>query len=289
MSDLNEREGQHDLELLAGAVLGDQTAEETVAIERRATSVEYQQILWELEMAAAAVQLIFARESSSAEMPEGLRHRILADAPSHLVTSTQAAFDSSKAIPTDDRAARRSLEDNLKTPVTPEPPGSLLRITRESVAWFVCAASVILALGLWWSKETVVTEVPLAEARQELLNEANDVLQVEWSAGKTPFPTEVAGDVVWSNATQTGYMRFVGMPVNQPSVEQYQLWIIDPQRDEEPIDGGVFDIGADGEVIVPIDAKLRVIQPAAFAITIEKPGGVVVSTQERLPLLAAVN
>ena len=83
-------------------------------------------------------------------------------------------------------------------------------------------------------------------------------------------------------------MCFVGMPVNDPTVEQYQLWIIDPERDDEPIDGGVLDITGTGEVFVAIDAKLNVIEPAALVITIEKPGGVVVSTQERLPLLAAV-
>ncbi len=33
----------------------------------------------------------------------------------------------------------------------------------------------------------------------------------------------------------------------------------------------------------------KVLKPAAFAITIEQPGGVVVSTQERLPLLAMVS
>jgi hypothetical protein len=47
-------------------------------------------------------------------------------------------------------------------------------------------------------------------------------------------------------------------------------------------------VTSDGETIVPIQAKLKVLKPAAFAITIEKPGGVVVSTQERLPLLAVV-
>ncbi|MCU0709749.1 MAG: hypothetical protein MUF23_15805 [Pirellula sp.] len=42
------------------------------------------------------------------------------------------------------------------------------------------------------------------------------------------------------------------------------------------------------EAIIAIHAKLRVNQPKAFAVTIEKPGGVVVSTQEQLPLLAVV-
>ena len=72
-------------------------------------------------------------------------------------------------------------------------------------------------------------------------------------------------------------MRFIGMPVNDPNRQQYQLWIVDPDRDAQPVDGGVFDVNEDGEVIVPINAKLPIDDPTTFAITVEKPGGVVVS------------
>jgi anti-sigma-K factor RskA len=66
------------------------------------------------------------------------------------------------------------------------------------------------------------------------------------------------------------------------------LWIFDPERDEKPIDGGVFDVDKEGEVLIPIHAKLPVGKPTLFAITVEKPGGVVVSDRSRLPLLAKV-
>jgi hypothetical protein len=39
---------------------------------------------------------------------------------------------------------------------------------------------------------------------------------------------------------------------------------------------------------VPIDPRLPIGKPTLFAITVEKPGGVVVSKRERLPLLAQV-
>ena len=85
-------------------------------------------------------------------------------------------------------------------------------------------------------------------------------------------------------------MRFTGLKVNDPTARQYQLWIIDAAREgENPVDGGVFDCNTSGEIVIPIDAKLRVDRPAAFAITVEKPGGVVVSKQEQLFLLAAVD
>jgi anti-sigma-K factor RskA len=83
-------------------------------------------------------------------------------------------------------------------------------------------------------------------------------------------------------------MRFGGVAPNDPTEQQYQLWIFDATRPEAtPVDGGVFDIGESGEVIVPINAKLPVREAAAFAITVEQPGGVVVSDRSRLALLAA--
>jgi hypothetical protein len=85
-------------------------------------------------------------------------------------------------------------------------------------------------------------------------------------------------------------MRFRDLLANDPDQYQYQLWIFDAERDERyPIDGGVFDVRGDGEeVIVPIRAKLQVLQPAMFAVTVERPGGVVVSNRERICLVAKV-
>ena len=85
-------------------------------------------------------------------------------------------------------------------------------------------------------------------------------------------------------------MRFSGLKPNDPDREQYQLWIVDASRGEPlkvpPVDGGVFDAGAGGDVIVPIAPKLPVGKAFAFAVTIEPPGGVVVSDQSRKVVLA---
>lgn len=67
----------------------------------------------------------------------------------------------------------------------------------------------------------------------------------------------------------------------------------DEARRACPVDGGVFEINAaradaaTGEVIVPVTAKLRVRGPTLFAVTVEKPGGVVVSPRERAALVAS--
>ncbi len=116
------------------------------------------------------------------------------------------------------------------------------------------------------------------------------VLQRNWTPAGDPAGREVTGDVVWDARTQTGYLRFVGLRRNDPSGEQYQLWIFDGRRDERyPVDGGVFDVRGDGdEVIVPIRASLPVGAPQAFAVTIERPGGVVVSDRTRVVAIARI-
>ncbi len=116
------------------------------------------------------------------------------------------------------------------------------------------------------------------------------VLQRNWAPAGDPVGREVRGDVVWDARTQTGYMRFVGLRRNDPATAQYQLWIFDGSRDERyPVDGGVFDVRGDGdEVIVPIHARLPVGTPLAFAVTVERPGGVVVSDRSRVVVIARV-
>jgi anti-sigma-K factor RskA len=127
-----------------------------------------------------------------------------------------------------------------------------------------------------------------AEQRSALLAEAADVVRVEWTATDDPAARGAGGDVVWSNARQQGWLRLRGLAVNDPTREQYQLWIFDATRDERhPVDGGVFDVdSATGDVLVPIRAAVPVAEPTLFAVTVERPGGVVVSSRERLPLLA---
>ena len=57
----------------------------------------------------------------------------------------------------------------------------------------------------------------------------------------------------------------------------------------EVVNGLALDIPAGKkEVLIPIDARLPITKATLFAITVEKPGGVVVSDRKRLPLLAPV-
>ena len=290
-------------ELLAGKVLGDLSEDEQLELLGLADSgAVSRDVEDELEVTAASIAAVFTtstQQNPEVALPAELHQKILRNAPDFLVKKQSDAPRSASTEPRLpamlDRAGafnldRESKPETIVSQANPAGKSTSTARWRESFAWLVSIAASLFAAFTWYSLQN--NEEPalpgLLERRVALLASATDVTQVQWAPGKTPFESPVVGDVVWSNEAQNGFMRFVGMPINDSSREQYQLWIIDPGRDDVPIDGGVFDIDSTGEVIIPISAKLRVVSPVAFAITIEKPGGVVVSKQERLPLLAAL-
>ncbi|MCC7055336.1 MAG: anti-sigma factor [Gemmatimonadaceae bacterium] len=161
--------------------------------------------------------------------------------------------------------------------------------------WFAAAAALVLWFALPRGSATpapVVVVVTAAERatrlRDTLLTRDPAVQRMAFAATKDASARGAGGDVVWSGAAQRGVMRITGLQPNDRTRWQYQLWIFDRARDEKyPVDGGVFDIPAGaGEVLVPIDTRVPVGDAVMFAVTVEKAGGVVVSTRERIALLA---
>ena len=214
----------------------------------------------------AAVQPSAAPRASATRMPPGLKERLASQGEA--VAIRQRA----KSAP------RRAAPASTPPPVT----------NRTSPAAYLgWAMAAMLAVAL----VVVRTDGPVAPdslaARASLVNEATDVVTLPWAAPTAEGYERVTGDVVWSQSKQQGYLRLANMPVNDPARVQYQLWIVDPERDgKHPVDGGVFNVSSTGEVIIPIQAKLPIRTPKAFAITAEQPGGVVVSAGPLLVVAA---
>jgi hypothetical protein len=152
--------------------------------------------------------------------------------------------------------------------------------------WVAAAACLLLLLGALLVKRPVPQPVASVE-RSKLLTKPGTT-KLDWSATADPASTRAKGDVVWNAVEQRGFMRFQGLAKNDKNAFQYQLWIFDKNRDDKyPVDGGVFDVDSEtGEVVVPITARLKVDEPVLFAVTVEKPGGVVVSKRERIVVTA---
>ena len=253
-------------ELAAGYSLGDLSEAETQEIKSYDQKI-FVAMVERSDEAAARTFLTFQGSIPSDAMPEELSQRLKHMAQGFLEKSI------------DDGPAKVEL---ATFNVAPSSVGF-----REIVAWLCMAASVAIALCVWIPGRPE-PKTSMLVLRDNLIAKSRDLIRSKWES-PTPMPAQERGDVVWSSSAQEGYMTIRGLPVNDKSKEQYQLWIIDPTRDEKPVDGGVFDISNTTESIIPIRAKLQVDMPTLFAITVEKPGGVVVSDQKRLPLLAKVN
>jgi hypothetical protein len=129
-------------------------------------------------------------------------------------------------------------------------------------------------------------KLPLLQKFESLIQDESDTQILEFASASDPYKG-LSGEVIWNDEKQEGYMSLENLAVNDPTKNQYQLWIVDPERDELPVDGGVFDITLkDGKSIIPIRNALAINKPVAFVITLEQSGGVVKSKQEVVVALA---
>jgi hypothetical protein len=240
-------------ELRAGRALGDLSDQEFIEVDSLARELDLQHDFdFDLLAASIEVELLLDRVGP---MPASLKERLHKQA------------------------------DSMSAPVVNNvisPPASVWgKVLRSPLTGWAAAAMIAISMFLT-NRETPVTPT---QAAAELRMEARDLIERDFS-GLGNFK-DAGGKVIWSDQLQKGYMTLSGIPANDPKKAQYQLWIVDPKRDEAPIDGGVFDIPSDGSpVVVPIAAKLALTQPQAFVITLEQPGGVVKSKREKDVALA---
>ena len=80
---------------------------------------------------------------------------------------------------------------------------------------------------------------------------------------------------VWDPEQQLGLLTMEKLPAIADT-QDYQIWIVDPAY-PNPVDGGVFHVSQSGRVILPFKPAQPVTQAAAFAISLEKKGGVPVA------------
>lgn len=180
--------------------------------------------------------------------------------------------------------------------------------------WLVAAAALFLAVVAWLpilrdgqvapstpradnrlaAKAPGSTESSVQPASNALLGAGESpgnaqLALIELSGTEDPAANGASGRAAWDASTQSGTLELSGLASNDPRISQYQLWIFDATRDDRyPVDGGVFDvpsgISADETVVIPISSRVEVREATLFAITVEQPGGTVVSDRERIVL-----
>jgi anti-sigma-K factor RskA len=285
---MSEQEKEKMLELLSDkAVFGLTETEIAELAELEENFSEFSDESFEL--AAASIGML--NLDTSEPLPAHLQAKIASDAEKHFAARSRNA-ETSVSEP-------QAEKEEFQKTFAFEPKRSVW----QWLGWAVAAAAcVALAVNIYTTRSnqidiakvpptpTATPQVKLTatQEREQLLASAKDVVQSNWGDFDPKKPKNVEGDVVWSNSAQKGFIRFRNLPVNDKTKETYQLWIFD-ENQKQPIDGGVFDADEAGEIIIPIDAKLKVQKPKMFAVTAEKPGGVVVSPLEKVMAVAKVS
>jgi hypothetical protein len=264
-------------ELLMQRVTGQLSGAEQLAFAQLALPVTPRE-LRQWEQAAAELTAVIAMDarSDADSLPAAVAERVLRDGLFQVRRATVTTVPNRPAL----------------APVVRE------RSARTLLAWSGwMAAAAAVVLWIVAPRSTAVDDggsLPVAAAqtaasvRDALRADSVGSRMLAWSSAGDSTGRVATGDVIWNAAKQSGVMRFVGLTPNDARRWQYQLWIFDRTRDQRyPVDGGVFDIppGAT-EVLIPITAKVKVNDATMFAVTVEAPGGVVVSSRERLALIA---
>ena len=162
------------------------------------------------------------------------------------------------------------------------------------IAWVAAAASLMIAAAGWWvaigrgTQGSPLSALAPGVVMQRIAQQP-DAVTIPWGEWSDESVTAevsgITGEVVWSDSAQSGAMRLAGLPFISGSV--YQLWIIDAERGmSQRVSGAIF--AADGgETWVTIEPEIRIGRAAAFAVTIEEPGGTWVSDMSRRVVIAA--
>lgn len=101
-------------------------------------------------------------------------------------------------------------------------------------------------------------------------------LRIAALAAQAGQPASALGVAVWDPVAQEGVLTVSQLPPLEAD-RDYQLWVVDPQY-ATPVDGGVFTVDpATGQARLVFKADKPVAEVAAFAVSLERKGGVPVA------------
>lgn len=170
-------------------------------------------------------------------------------------------------------------------------PWAVAAALAAAALWFASQNSALRQENLALHNERQLAEVAYQMARSQLaersllaekmitdlgnqLRRADDLtrLKVTALASLAGNTKEAQAIAVWNPEQQTGLLTIEKLPAIADT-QDYQIWVVDPAY-KDPVNGGVFHVGPDGKVALGFKPDQPVKQAAAFAISLEKKGGV---------------
>ncbi len=223
--------------------------------------------------------------------PDGLKEKVL----QRLEGNAPKANSRAKAV----ERTTPAVERERSRPVNAEVSGYNV----ASIAAWILGLALILAcvaVFLFWQQaEKASAQVQSVQAQLEQQQKECDEAKAKakqvndqfiairhWATKPvqmkgTPLGGDAFAVVYWNNIKKTSYLDVVKLP-QPPADKQYQLWAI---VDGKPSDMGVFEVlpSRDSLQEVPF-----VVNPQAFAVTLEPKGGSATPTLDQMFVVGAV-
>ena len=181
------------------------------------------------------------------------------------------------------RELREAAADVALSAPSQAPPASLKqRIMRESeklapvppqrasfgwVPWAIAAGLIVFCGVLAFDRARLERELKNARTADPLMQTAFFTL-----APSAPAPADAKATVAWEPGRQSGVIRISNLPAPQPG-RDYQLWAVDAAH-KDPISAGVIRVDKNGIAQVRFKPVEKVEHVKAFAISLEREGGV---------------
>lgn len=177
-----------------------------------------------------------------------------------LATRARVAEEAARLADAESRAARNQLE------------AERILAAAQTRRWQIADAETArLRAELDSSRTDASRRIAELQSRNRIAE-----LRVAALAAQAGQPAAALGVAVWDPAAQQGVLAVSRLPALATD-RDYQLWVVDPQY-PAPVDGGVFTVDpATGEARIVFKADKPISAVAAFAVSLERKGGVPVA------------
>jgi anti-sigma-K factor RskA len=185
------------------------------------------------------------------------------------------------------RELREAAGDLALSAPSQSPPASLKRrvmseIVRETeesapisrrrpsfawMPWAIAASLIVFCSLLALDRARLQRELAKVRTADPLMQTVFFTLTPSGSA-----PADAKATVAWQPGRQTGVIRITNLPAPE-SGRDYQLWAVDAAH-KDPISAGIIHVGKNGVAQIRFKPVEMAQQVKAFAISLEREGGV---------------
>jgi len=146
-------------------------------------------------------------------------------------------------------------------------PTSLQRAPFGWVPWAIAAGLIVFCGVLVFDRARLERELAETRAADPLMQTTFFTL-----APSATAPADAKATVAWQSGRQSGVIRISNLPAPQPG-RDYQLWAVDAAH-KDPISAGVIRVDKNGLAQVRFKPVEKAEHVKAFAISLEREGGV---------------